>query len=263
MDYKKIENAVDLLQKVVEMSHYVSKERFDLAARVKFDLEDPKRLDRLYGLFNTACQSIHLFGREDMRQDLMLALDIAEAAYISEDVLYKHVPTVKDNNYQQKDIRRYFYKVKDDKTVHEIDVNLSDAQNLILLAELVRRPEVSLLSVVSCLGDLESRLTDKKILYFDGDIVFVYGSPTDRIFYDWYRSDAGVYLATKEGWRKLQYVRGRGYLNKEGEPEFENEKKYTNYKIHDSGRTFRHVGNIHKDASVLIDNPDKQKDDAD
>lgn len=253
MDHKQIQNAVGILSKIVETSHYVSKERFDLAARVRFNLDDEKRLDRLYGLYNKACQAIHLFQHEDLQEDLFLAVDIAMAAWPGKTVFYKRIPGLENKSDSFVDRRKYFYSIEGETTVREAEINLRDAVSLHLLSELLERKDVELKSVVTYLGELNRNRENKRHPYYDGDVVFLYGEPGDRVFYDWYRTDAGVYLATDEGWRKLQYVRGRGYLNKEGEPEYENDNHYTDYKIEDLGRNFRFVGNIYKDPAVLID----------
>lgn len=253
MNHNLIVNATSVLSKIVETSHYVSKERFDLAAKVKLDIDDPERLDRLYGLYNKACQSLHLFQNEDLQKDLFLAVDIAMAAWPGKTVFYKHVPGLENKSDSFVDRRKYFYSIEGETAVREAEVNLRDAVSLHLLSELLERKNVELQSVVAYLGELHRDGEEKKYPYYDGDIVFLYGDPGDRVFYDWYRTDAGVYLATDEGWRKLQYVRGRGYLNKDGEPEFENDNHYTDYKIEDLGRNFRFVGNIYKDPAVLID----------
>ena len=55
------------------------------------------------------------------------------------------------------------------------------------------------------------------------------------------------------------YVPHRGYLGKDGEPEYENDNHYTDHKIEDHGRGFRFVGNIHKDPAVLIDPQEDEK----
>lgn len=253
MDHNLILNATSVLSRIVEASHYVSKERFDLAARVKFDIDDPKRLDRLYGLYSKACQAIHLFQHEDLQEDLFLAVDIAMAAWPGKTVFYKHVPGLENKSDSFVDQRKYFYSIEGEDVVREAEVNLRDAVSLHLLSELLERKDVELQSVVARLGELHRDGEEKRYQYYDGDIVFLYGDPGDRVFYDWYRTDSGVYLATDEGWRKLQYVRGRGYLNKEGEPEYENDNHYTDYKIEDLGRNFRFVGNIYKDPAVLLD----------
>lgn len=257
MDFEKIKSSISLFSHINEMSRYVTKERFDLAAKVKYDIDDEKKLDRLYGLFNQACQALNLFARADLQEELSLAVDIAEAAFVKDEI-YKFVPSVKDDSEYQKDIRKYFYTVEGSDSVLELIVNLRDAENIILLAELIKRNDVKLQSAVEYLGKLRSGRQDKEYPYFEGDIVFLYGDPTDRVFYDWYRTDAGVYLATNEGWWKLQYVRGRGYLGKDGKPEYENDKHFSDYKLEDYGRGFRFVGNIHKDATVLVDKPEEE-----
>lgn len=258
MDHKQIQDAVGVLSKIVETSHYVSKERFDLAAKVKFNLDDEKRLDRLYGLYNKTCQAIHLFQHEDLQEDLFLAVDIAMAAWPGKTVFYKHVPGLENKSDSFVDRRKYFYSIEGEAAVREAEINLRDAVSLHLLSELLERKDVELQSVVARLGELHRSGEEKRYQYYDGDIVFLYGDPGDRVFYDWYCTDAGVYLATDEGWRKLQYVRGRGYLNKEGEPWYENDNHYTDYKIEDLGRNFRFVGNIYKDPAVLIDHENSE-----
>lgn len=254
MDFDRIKSSIELLDKINDMSRYVSKERFDLAAKVKYDIDDERRLDRLYGLFNQACKYPLGWTSPDLQDDLALAVNISEAAYHKGSV-FKYLPTVTDD--RTYDRRRYYYTVGGNDTIYEADINLLDSQNIILLAELIKRDDVQFQNVVEYLGELTTaHEREKKYPYYEGDIVFLYGDPTDRVFYDWYRSDAGVYLATADGWRKLQYIRGKGYLNKDSEPEYENENCYTNYKLEASGKSFRIVGNIHKDVSVLIDKDD-------
>lgn len=265
MDHNLILNATSVLSRIVKTSHYVSKERFDLAAKVKFNLEDPKRLDRLYGLYNKACQALHLFEHEDLQEDLFLAVDIAMAAWPGKTVFYKHVPGLENKSDSFVDKRKYFYSIEGEAIVREAEINLRDAVSLHLLSELLECKDVELKSVVTYLGELqrsgERRRDGQDVVYpyYDGDIVFLFGDPGDRVFYDWYRTDAGVYIATDEGWRKLQYVRGRGYLNKDGEPEYENNNHYTDYKFEDLGRNFRFVGNIYKDPAVLIDTEEDEE----
>lgn len=260
MNYSEIKSAVNLFSSIQKWAEYVSKERFDLAAKVKFDLDDEKVLDRLYGLFNQACRALSLFASETLQEDLEMAVRIAEAAYV-EHASSKTMPSPPrlDRYSYKKDCRKYFYTVAGTEDKQEVVINLRDAQNIVLLSELLRRPDVELRSCVEYLGELSIHGRDKKVPYYDGDIVFVYGEPTDRVFYDWYRTDAGVYLATSEGWRKLQYVRGRGYVDKNGEPEFENENRYTEHKINNFGRRFRYVGNIHKDCGVLMEKTEKKQ----
>ncbi len=250
MDYKKITSAVKIFQNIQEWASYVSKERFDIAAKVKYGIDDEKHLNRLYGLFNSACQRLSLFASKENEKDLEIAINIAEFAYLGDELKYKDVPAISNN--KEDDYRRYYYRDQETGQTKQIDINLRDPQHIIMLAELLRNPKIKFISVVAQVGEFND-VYGKPMKYFDGDIIFVYGNITDRLFYDWYKTDAGVYLATRKGWRKLQYVRGRGYLDKEGKPEFENDNCYTDYKVNDYGRKFRYVGNIHQDRGVLME----------
>ena len=137
---------------------------------------------------------------------------------------------------------------------------VSGILSIVLFARLIENPDVKIKAVAPYIDSIDARTLESRgssgndrISYFEGDIVFVYGNPTDRIFYSWINSDAGVYVATPDGWKKLLYVPGRGYLDKDGNPEYEDDKNYSDYKISKSGNGYRFVGNIHKDISVLVD----------
>lgn len=254
MDYKQITSAIKLFVTIQKWASYVSKERFDVAAKVKYNIDNEKHLDRLYGLFNSACKSLSLFAEDKLKKELEMAIRIAEFAYLGENLKWKGIPSPSHGRVDmyRKDYRRYFYKIDGSEQIEQIDINFRDPQNIVMLAELLKKPEVTFVEVVEYIDEIEDQ-DGKQMKYFDGDIIFVYGKVSDRLFYDWYRTDAGVYLATRRGWRKLKYVRGRGYLDKNGDPEFENESCYNNSKVNDFGRAFRYIGNLYKDNSVLVE----------
>ena len=254
MDYKQITSAIKLFETIQKWASYVSKERFDVAAKVKYNIDNEKHLDRLYGLFNSACKSLSLFAEDKLKKELEMAIGIAEFAYQQGQLNWKGIPSPSHHvSEYRKDYRRYFYKIdKSEQVEQQVDVNFRDPQNIVMLAELLKKPEVTFVEVTEYIDEIEDQ-DGKQMKYFDGDIIFVYGQVTNPFFYDWYRSDAGVYLATRRGWRKLKYVRGRGYLDKNGDPEFENELCSSNSKVSDFGRKFRYIGNLYKDNSVLVE----------
>lgn len=258
MELNEINNALSVLENLRRARICISKERFDLTAKVAFGVTAPKRLDVLYGYFNTLEGMNMEYMRKHGKQDeVLLSVAIANAALLERDtLLYKDIPHLEGCNDDfggDDDRRRYFYTVGDDpKEVLSADVNLADAHNLIMLAELVKRDDVRLVACVPQKGELERGM--ERVPYYVGDIVFVYGDPSDRVFYSWYDTDAGVYLATRhDGWRKLLYVPGRGYLDRDGRPEYENDSHFSDYKIDHSGNGWRFVGNIYADDSVLRD----------
>ena len=81
------------------------------------------------------------------------------------------------------------------------------------------------------------------------------------MFHDYYSrgGDAGLYMATDKGWRKLLYTPGRGYLDKDGQPQYvDDDHFYSNYMLEASGKAFRYVGNLIAQPDVLRENSNKE-----
>ncbi len=261
MNYDELKQAAVVFNRINTVRSHVSKDRFAKTAQCLFGIEDERDLDAMYGMFNLIPKLVYYIANDDNKvaKYLPKALEIAESAYSLNvghckiDIL----PSINDGPYI-KDIRRYFY-VENDKVL-QVDINLKESDDIILLSNLLQRNGVKVLGVTYYIGELETKemgpnYTRAKVPYFDGDIYFLYGDPTDRLFYDWYShgDDAGVYLATEEGWRKLLYTPSRGYLDKKGEIDFADDHRYSDYMLEASGKDFMYIGNIHKDISVLID----------
>jgi hypothetical protein len=146
---------------------------------------------------------------------------------------------------------------------------LKQRSDIISLARFVERTDIEITGVARHLDQLDTDEVDGnrnriRVDYYEGDIYFLFGDPTDRIFYDRFSNgdDAGVYVATDKGWRKLLYTPGRGYVGKDGELEFVDDKHfYSNYMLEASGKKFQYVGNIHHSLSVLVERRKKQKED--
>jgi len=266
MTLESIKQAAAEFARVNDIRMYVSKERFRLTAKAAFGISDKKTIDSLYGILNTLPIALSRLDRKDSEELeglIETAIKIGETAFSHRPILMKNMPSLPEGRYSSKDIRRYYY-TRGGGEIQQIDVNLADALGIVLLAKLVEDPDVKIKAVTAYIDSMDATTLqsrggrgEDRINYFEGDIVFVYGNPTDRIFYSWIDSDAGVYIATPDGWRKLLYVPGRGYLDKNGEPEFEDDKHYSDYKITKTGNGYLFVGNIHKDISVLMDSTNK------
>ena len=187
-------------------------------------------------------------------------MEIAEAAYDIRQKYDNDILTLEDkNDSYYKDYRRYFYQMGDNKEISHIDVSMRSRYDIVMFGDLLKRDDVKIIGVTHYLEELETKELNennrnKKIAYYEGDIYFLFNDPFDRIFYDWYShgDDAGVYIATDKGWRKLLYTPGRGYLDKKGELDFVDGKHfYSDYMLEASGKDFKYIGNIHCDASVL------------
>lgn len=276
MTKEELVQAARVLHRISQIKSYVSKERFAMVANTRFGISDERKLDVMYGLLNLTpkliayiaiaddegqCQGYRI---PDYVKLIPQAIEIAESAYelLPTDWDAGHVPSVEYNRYRKSDKRRYFYI--EGKQTKTIDISLHSREDIILLSELLQREGIKMYGVAEHLGYLEGQKTSiadrEQIQYFDGDIYFLYGDVTDRIFYDWYScgNDAGVYVATKDGWRKLLYTPGRGYINKQGEIEYEDDDHfYSDYKLEKSGMKFQYVGNTNFDCAVLMERKPK------
>lgn len=269
MSYSDLQEAAKVFYQLGRIRNYVSRDRFDMVAKTQYGIEDDRKLDVMYGLLNMTGKIIYYIANEDDESirtpeylELMpLTIEIAQSAFALMNkgkFSLNLLPVVDPKRYDQKDERRYFYQKKGKEAT--IDIDLSRRDGVILFGKLLQCEDVKITGVAKYLGHLEGKMNEsrnrEKHDYYDGDIYLLYADPTDRVFYDWFShgNDAGVYLATDNGWRKLLYTPGRGYIDTKGNLQFVDEKKYySNYMLEKSGMGFRYVGNIHQDHNVLVE----------
>lgn len=253
MDTQKYKEALDVIEKIYEWQHYVTKERFFDTARTKYSMERERSVDELYSLFQLAPE-VSMISRKDEQFDVKMEL----ALKIAEDTYERFMSTSNIFRYpcEAKKVK-YFYVEKDTDAVKEIEIDMAEPTDVLALADLFKGGTVdSLRHISDYIGTLRVVVgtQEKKFPYYEGDIYLKYSDVTDRIFYDYYHiDDLGVYLATDEGWKKLFYTNHRGYLDSEGKPDIQDENSYSEYMMTKSGQKFRYIGNIHKDKSVLTE----------
>lgn len=269
MDYNELKQAAKVFFRIRLIRGYVSRERFDIVAKTQFGINDERRLDVMYGLLNMTDRLIYYIANEDNEKArketrwpeyiklIPQAIDIAETAFALKDPddYSGSLPVVEYTRYRQQDMRRYFYQEHENDAV--IDVDLRSKDGIKNFGNLLQREGVKIKGVARHLGYLEGIMNAnhcrEKFQYFDGDIYFLFADPTDRVFYDWFShgNDAGVYMATDKGWRKLLYTPGRGYIDNKNNVQFVDERNFSDYMLEKSGMGFRYVGNIYQDYSVL------------
>lgn len=279
MTKEELTQAAKVFHRIAQMKSYVSKERFVMVANTRFGIDDERKLDVMYGMLNMSPKLIAYIAIADdeaAQQTVRIpdyiklipkAIEIAESAYELRPAEWggDYLPTVKHEQYRKEDKRRYYYT--DGKKAKTIDIRMHSRADIILLSELLQRDSVELQGVANHLGYLEGDVNGnsrERVQYFDGDIFFLHPNPTDRVFYDWYSrgDEAGVYVATDEGWRKLLYTPGRGYIDKDGDAQYVDDKHYySDHKLEQSGMRFHYVGNIHYDMAVLREKKTKKKKD--
>ena len=262
MNKQEFLSAATVLQQIGKWQNIVSQERFYKVAETKFGISE-RDADLLYNLFSTARKHFVYvnteYDKKNLSNNLLLALTIAEEAYR----IYHNnssVPCIPISPYG-KDLRRYFIVDSSDKDLvkrYAVDVNLHNKTDIVMFAELLQREGVEIKSVTHNLGELKRKERGEEVrtCYFEGDIAFVFGDPSDHFFDCWYRrKDAGVFLATDKGWRKLLYTPGRGYINKKREVEYDGDTTYNEHMIQGiaDAKDWRIVGNIHDDMAILVD----------
>ena len=199
-------SAVAVLQQIGKWQNTVSQERFYRVAEAKFGISE-RDADLLYNLFSTARKHFAYvnteYDKKNMSANLQLALTIAEEAYR----IYHNngsVPCIPISQYG-KDLRRYFVAETQEQGEvkrYAVDVNLHEKASIVLFAELLQRDCIEIKGVTHNLGELKrnERGEEVRTCYYEGDIAFVFGDPSDRFFDCWYRrKDAGVFIATETG----------------------------------------------------------------
>lgn len=273
MNYEDIKHAASVLSEVSRWRDYVTKERFFLMAKARFGIEDDELCDVMYGLMQMPLPRLIVYmsiehngadgGYRMPRgwKHMAKAVEIMQAAYALRPNMYEDnkVPAIdEDHGGYRYDRRRYFYTRGDDRQIHYADISMARRDDIAMLAELLAGDSVKIRGVAHYIdtldGQLDSNAKRERFDYYDGDCYLLFGNPADRTFYDYFSrgDDAGVYMATDKGWRKLLYTPGRGYLDKNGEPQFvDDDHFYSNYMLEASGKGFRYVGNFIERPEVL------------
>ena len=271
INFDYVKQAARVFDRINKIRRCITRDRFAEVAKTCFKLTDEHQQDMLYGLLNITPKMVHylaMFDNLEARKSLWFpkslghlpeAIEIAEHAYM----LYKKseaksMPYIEHDDYRREDIRRYFYTDEDGK--HTIDINLAYPTHIFMLSKLLESG-AKINGLAEHLGYLEGEMKDcgrENFQYFEGDIYFLYADPADRMFYSYVNvEDAGVYVATRKGWRKLMYTPTRGYLTRDGNLDFVDDKHfYSDYMLEGSGKGFLYIGNIHDDCSVLAEEED-------
>ena len=251
---KNIKETLEQIKEVREWSFYVNKERFMGHAKVMYPTLDDREIESVWRIWEYV-STFNLCQLEAKSEALVLtSIKIAQAAY---DSVCKgahvrwHDYTPKTNQW------RVCYRHGEDGKIMQIDVDLREKEDVLKYASLLQQEEVEILHrldfyekvTVFCAS---SDLKDKEISIYEGDIIFC--TDKDR----WFFSDnSGAYLCINGTYKRLMYTPGRGYIRR-GEPDYEQDKdgndcRYRNYVFNSYDRSFRVVGNIYVDNSVLIE----------
>lgn len=175
---------------------------------------------------------------ENIDKIIPLAIQITEDLHKS----WSQNSELKNINYDDKLLRKLIYEK--DGEQKELVLNLHDSNDIITYAELLKQG-IKQIALLSFCCDIDKMINDKneKISIFEGDFF----DTNDK----YWGNKSNVYVAEKnEVFRKLIYIKGKGYLIK-GELNIDEDKSYNSYALRLDEWT--KMGNVTTDLIKLTD----------
>ena len=146
----------------------------------------------------------------------------------------------KNLSYDDKELRKLIYSENDE--VKEVVLNLHDTNDIITFSEMLKRG-IKSISLLRYCCKTQLKNSDKQLQVFEGDLF-----DTNDMFWG---VKSNIYVAEKDStFRKLIYIKGKGYIDKNGELNME-DNSYTSYVL--SLAEWRKIGNTTTDLIKLTD----------
>lgn len=238
------------VNEIVIIRGYVTRDRFIDFANAKSGVSESEaeKLWKVWDFISTL-NSYQLSKLEDDVIDLAMSVarDVHSAICNGAHIHWR------DNETKTPKWRVYYRCGTTQRTTEYMDVDLREKHEAIKYAMLLQREDVEVIYRLDFYQSVQVYNSDKaKVSIYDGDIIFC--NVNDRL--SW--SDVnGVYVCVDGCYKRLMYTPGRGYLRR-GEPDFEQDRdgedcRYNSHVFNSYNKTFRVVGNIYVDNSVLIE----------
>lgn len=248
-----INQTFDVIKKIIDWNSYLNKERFISYAKSKIPISD-KQAAGLWEVWR-AVTKFNFYQLEKYSEKVIeTAMLIASGAY---EAVCKGANIRWRENKPNTTKWKVYYQHKD-KPIQHIVLNLLEKEDIIKYAHLLQQEETEIKLRVDYYETVELGygVDRKKVDIYDGDIIFC--TDTEKIFSC---DDSGAYLCTDDCYKRLLYTKGRGYIRK-GEPDFEQRKdgedcRYNSHVFSGYDKSFRVVGNIYVDDSILRENYEK------
>lgn len=241
-----VKQMLDKIEKCSQIRGYVTKDRFTSFAQAKHGI-DNRSASSLFKVWNRIAD-LKWFELTNVSEDcIQYAEQIATEVYDNicngSNVCYI--------DYQPSTPKwKVYYKQEGSNEVCQMCVDFRDKFSVINYAMLLKR-EVEILARIDYYETIEICYKHEKVDLFCGDIIFC--ADNDNYFVD----KSGAYVCVGEGYKKLMYTPGRGYM-RNGELDYEQNKDgieclYSNHVFNSYGKDFQVVGNIYVNRSVLND----------
>ena len=244
------------VNEIVIIRGYVTRDRFIDFAKAKSGVSESEaeKLWKVWDFISTL-NSYQLSKFEDDVIDLAMSVarDVYSAIYNGAHIHWR------DNETKTPKWRVYYRCGTTQRTTEYMDVDLREKHEAIKYAMLLQREDVEVIYRLDFFQSVQVYNNDKaEVSIYDGDIIFC--NVNDRLSWG---DDNGAYICVDDCYKRLMYTPGRGYLRR-GEPDFEQDRdgedcRYNSHVFNSYNKTFRVVGNIYVDNSVLIeDRGDKE-----
>lgn len=231
------------ISKFGQSKYILTEDRFMglFVERKGVDISDAREYYKAFQAF-----PFSVYNKEQSEYLKLILPDIVE--YLDERDKMGIVRTV--GTYEKKHLIRLYYREHDsgeNDPVKEIDLDLYESNDVMTYADIIKRSE--------CLFILEKvdshYIADPKkgktrdLIFYEGDIYHA----KDNY---WGNKKGNVYVAEKDGFKRLLYTKGVGYVDGKGRPNYDEEGgKYSSYVV--AGYDFIKMGNIHLNDAVLKD----------
>lgn len=251
MNAQGIKELLEQSQKIYTINNYLNKERFMSYAKVKYPLLSDRNAEALWAIWEMVCSGNVYKLRNVLDNNLEAAWKIAEGVYNS---ITKGAYVRFDYDYQPMTARwKIYYRHGEEGDMQTMELDLRDKEDAIKYALLLQQENVEILLRVDFYETVTRCDTERtEVPIYNGDIIFC--NHTERFCFS---DNSGAYVCCGDCYKKLLYTAGRGYLWRD-EPNYEqdkhgNENRY-NYHVFDGyDKSFRVVGNIYVDRSILVE----------
>ena len=225
------------LRTIDETKRYLTRDRFVHYFTTRFSYTE-RDANEAYNIFIKFPNCI--YNHEDITVDAV----IPKAIQIVKDMEngWDKNGQLKNLKYDEKELRKLIYKKGED--IHELELNLHDANDIITYSCLLQQEDFQQISLLRFCCYIQIKNTDKYMNIFEGDIF-----NTNDSFYG---NKSNVYVAeTRSTFKKLLYIKGKGYLNK-GQLNIDEEHSYNSHCL--SLKDWEKIGNTTQNIKILSDN---------
>lgn len=258
MNAQDIKTLLEQSHKIYTINGCLNKERFKSYAQAKYLSLSERDTEALWRIWETICSGnfYQLQNVPDKNLDAACVIAeesynaIAKGAYIKSD--YDHLPMTAQ--------WKIYYRQEKEGDIQTMELDLRKREDAIKYALLLQQENAEILLRTDFHETIEvNDGKHSKVHIYDGDIIFCNDSESLINIFD----ESGAYVCCDNCYKRLLYTAGRGYLWRD-EPNYEldkdgNDCRYNQHVFNGYGKTFRVVGNIYVNSSILVEEKEEEE----